>query len=77
MVNLFQRFKKLKIKIMSATNKYCKPCLQAHCQSPASQRLLQSFDNKPANPAPLAAFMGGLKFASAKKELNQFRAVFS
>jgi len=41
--------------------------LQAHCQSPTSQRFNQSFVKELAKPARVTAFQDGFRIAHAQK----------
>jgi hypothetical protein len=45
----------------------CQPYLQAHCQSPTSQRSIQSFVKELAKPAQVIAFLEGFMIAHAQK----------
>ncbi|MDA3911247.1 MAG: hypothetical protein PF448_07820 [Bacteroidales bacterium] len=47
------------------------PYLQAHCQSPMSQRYNQSFVKELTKPALVSAFEGGFRIANAQKQ-NKF-----
>jgi len=46
--------------------------LQAHCQSPTSQRFNQSFVKELAKPTQVTAFQDGLRIAHAQKKQNKF-----